>query len=237
MNSMKKICISLIIFILFFLNACKGGVKCGPGINALDDADSDCIVDESDNCPLVYNPAQVDVDEDGAGSSCDQDDTNELVGPSYSVSERMLSSELMANTIPELDSLEYPIPDSLHFSAEKTLDEDQCTYYLLGCDNQFLGIINNTPSDDFSIANADGDFGSFVSPVSIFDNFSFYGRESTSCSAFNVEAEFPPAIYCYDSSTNELEAIGYLTLNSFIPNAINTCDVLKRLSLGHESCE
>ncbi len=40
-----------------------------------DDADTDLdgLHDEVDNCPLVYNPDQVDADEDGLGDLCDSD--------------------------------------------------------------------------------------------------------------------------------------------------------------------
>ena len=40
--------------------------------NPLDfDIDNDLVVDEIDNCPLVYNPEQIDTDEDGIGDACE----------------------------------------------------------------------------------------------------------------------------------------------------------------------
>ncbi len=36
-----------------------------------DDRDQDGVANGSDNCPLVYNPTQVDEDDDGAGDACD----------------------------------------------------------------------------------------------------------------------------------------------------------------------
>lgn len=45
----------------------------GFGNNADTDDDSDSIVDESDKCPLVYDPEQLDSDGDGIGDACDED--------------------------------------------------------------------------------------------------------------------------------------------------------------------
>jgi len=46
-----------------------------PGcINPGGDADSDGIVDGSDNCPNAYNPTQTDTDGNGVGDACDPDD-------------------------------------------------------------------------------------------------------------------------------------------------------------------
>jgi hypothetical protein len=41
------------------------------------DGDGDCVVDSSDNCPVVYNPDQLDTDGDGEGNACDPDDDND----------------------------------------------------------------------------------------------------------------------------------------------------------------
>lgn len=35
------------------------------------DSDGDGVMDESDNCPSVYNPDQFDIDDDGTGDACD----------------------------------------------------------------------------------------------------------------------------------------------------------------------
>jgi len=37
------------------------------------DSDGDTIIDSEDNCPLVYNPDQADLDGDGVGDACDPD--------------------------------------------------------------------------------------------------------------------------------------------------------------------
>lgn len=43
-----------------------------------DDCDNDGIPDDKDNCFCVYNPDQSDCDNDGKGTSCDEDDTDAL---------------------------------------------------------------------------------------------------------------------------------------------------------------
>jgi hypothetical protein len=48
-------------------------------VSADADGDGDGVIDSSDNCTLVYNPAQRDTDTDGYGNYCDPDFTNDLI--------------------------------------------------------------------------------------------------------------------------------------------------------------
>jgi Tol biopolymer transport system component len=41
------------------------------------DADGDGVADETDNCPAISNPDQLDTDSDGQGNACDEDDDND----------------------------------------------------------------------------------------------------------------------------------------------------------------
>lgn len=67
-----KIFLFNLLFILMGLSLvhCDGDAVCGATQSPGTDADSDCVGDSADNCPFLYNPAQVDVDEDGVGDSC-----------------------------------------------------------------------------------------------------------------------------------------------------------------------
>lgn len=48
----------------------------GPGANPNDsDDDNDTVIDYEDNCPILYNPEQVDRDNDGEGDLCDETPT------------------------------------------------------------------------------------------------------------------------------------------------------------------
>jgi len=120
---MKWISLTLVMLCLVFAS-CKGGQKCGPGSSPLSDADSDCVADESDNCPLSYNPAQSDGDEDGVGAECDSNDADDTVAVSINSTESLLYTF-------------YPIPE------ESEIIEKDCSPYVIDCNQDYLGELND----------------------------------------------------------------------------------------------
>jgi hypothetical protein len=53
-----------------------GTIACG---RFIDDGDHDGVIDALDNCPMVANADQTDLDGDGAGDACDDDDDGDGV--------------------------------------------------------------------------------------------------------------------------------------------------------------
>lgn len=226
-----------LILMPFFLNACEGG-ECAATDSPLTDADSDCIEDGGDNCPLIYNPEQFDGDEDGVGVPCDSDDTDDTVGSALITGMAMgLVNAMDSTTAP------YVAPQgSTLISPQKQLELSSpsrsappCSYYLIGCDSNYLGELNDEWDGTLSVSNPFSPYGDGQSETSILNDFAFYGRPFTSCSAFNPEALYPPALYCRQNDTKDTLA-GYLTLNPFIAHSFNTCEVLSTLGIEIESC-
>lgn len=58
---------------------CDATCQSGSGLALDTDDDNDTVVDGSDNCPLVDNISQADVESDSVGDLCDSDDDNDTV--------------------------------------------------------------------------------------------------------------------------------------------------------------
>ncbi|MBL1196357.1 MAG: hypothetical protein D8M60_18580 [Chloroflexi bacterium] len=102
--------------------------------------------------------------------------------------------------------------------------------YLLGAeliasDETFLGEISLVPMSEKSITNRFNKYGNEYSAISIFNQYGNYGSEYSALSPNNEYATNPPRI------EREGEVLGYLSVNTLIPNRVDTNDFLAWLNL------
>lgn len=218
-------CLALI---LVAFTQCKGGL-CAAKDDGLNDADSDCFADLSDNCPVTYNPDQFDGDEDSQGEACDVDDADStaalITGSDFDV---LLSGNVGFES-------NYTAPDSSS-NLPSALNDSDCQYYLVGCEGYFIGSFSDS-SDETSIQNVSSEFGDANSDYSILNPLGFYGRPSSNCSSFSDNATLPPAIYCNNATDGSSTFQGYLTSNPDIDAALDTCSTLNGFGIESEWCE
>lgn len=215
-------------FALFFmvaLSQCRGGPKCGPLSDPSTDADADCIANSADNCPFDYNPNQADVDDDGVGSACDLNDSDSSVGSS---SDSNLRRPLLKQNETKPDSSD--LQDVLNVSHD-------CSVYLMGCDNRFLGYLSSDEKHPLSVGNPFSDYGSLTSENSIFNSLGMYGRSFTTCSAFNTDADLAPELYCFYESTGNHEYIGVMHFSPQSDDEFDSCLIVKALGRNHKDCD
>lgn len=228
---------------MFLCVRCTGGGVCGPQTDPILDTDGDCVVDSTDNCPAAYNPDQVDFDIDSLGFECDENDYNIACGPITDLSDHdcdtsaYLTQDLIDRDFASLTSGSYRDPSSVSSPATvRDLSQGDCTYYLLSCRGDFLGTLNTDTADSLSVANSTGDFGDAQSVLSIINSLGTFGRTTLSpCSAFNPEAQTPPALMCRTSVSDELA--GYLTRNPDVVGGEDTCEVLGQFGITPEACQ
>jgi hypothetical protein len=123
------------------------------------DADGDTICGDVDNCPTIYNPNQTDLDDDGVGYACDDDETTTVQNVTIQIYEGWTLFALPFNPIgiENSEELGQRIMDSgnisceviMKFNGETQLWEDDIlglgdpTFSLLGTEGYFINC-NNT---------------------------------------------------------------------------------------------
>ncbi|MBU0506074.1 MAG: hypothetical protein ABII18_04735 [bacterium] len=228
----------LLIIIAGVFTSCRGGTCAALG-NSVADQDSDCVDDTSDVCVGIYDPAQFDGDEDGVGAACDSDDTDETkILEKYYPANDVLQEYFPASEVETGVLSAYSAPTSAPLVTHNLdLASDKGFYYLLSCDENFLGILNLIEPEALAISNPDNDFGNPGSDVSLFNEYGAYGRVSTSCSAFNNEANHPPMILFHSYETNADLFVGYITTSPILTNGYDTCSLMDALELYPAQCD
>lgn len=222
-NSSSRIFVTLLLIFLVTFSSCKGGL-CSATEDGLTDADSDCLADTADNCPVNYNPDQFDGDEDGQGAACDSDDGDDSVA--------LIKGPEISNTPPN-SNYEFP-QDQTSANLTASLDTESCQFYLVGCEGWFLGYLSNDKEKTSSVTNIFSPFGEELSPYAILNQTGFYARSNSSCSPFNSTAKYPPALFCQGSESSNF--LGYLSHNPETPMALDTCSVLQELDIETDLC-
>lgn len=215
--------------ILINISACDGGMLCGPLSDPQADPDADCFDTSADNCPVTYNPSQVDLDDDGLGRACDETDDDDACGPvtatsdgdctttaSVSVATLMLTDTLLQ----ESSGTDYIDPSQNDLAPEFELDlySSVCRYVVIDCGGEFLGELNLDKTITFAITN----------PSQLISDL------SGMCSTFDPQATTPPILYCNDRGSH---FVGYITMNPTLPHAISVCAVMQELGLTHFACQ
>lgn len=204
---------------MIFTASCKGEEFCGPLSNSIDDPDGDCVPTSSDNCPVNINPGQIDVDDDGLGNVCDENDNDESCGPKKSTSDGDCSTTESISALPNLilnptnsNDNPYPIPEGSRKIENAEIHFNEENDYVIGCTGEIIGNLASLINQDTSLLNP-------------------YFRPTALCSALNSEALYPPAIF------NGSGFVAYLTLNPDLQPSLNTCELFDQLGLENSLCE
>ena len=228
MKIAKRSSYLLLSLLLIHFTACQGGPLCGAISDPQTDPDADCVATSSDNCPLTYNPSQVDLDSDSLGVACDENDADETCGivtatsdgdcgtpASISAPTFMLAETLLQKS----DQSDYIAPEESAFTitAPFDLEDSACRYVVVDCDGEFLGDLNLNRRVDFAITSPAQELGAATG----------------ACSAFDPQATLPPILYCNDRGSY---FVGYITINQNINHHIDTCEVIASLGLNDADC-
>lgn len=210
---------TLLLIVALGIANCKGDPICGATVDPLSDHDSDCVENTADNCPLVYNPSQVDVDEDSLGDACDDD-----VSTSAS-----LSSAFTIFNFSDVEIQGYLFNED-NLSSENTNCVNQ---YIVSCFGEFLGTLAE-PDSVLSIYNPNSRFGDATQRQSVYHEQNYFVRPDSECSAFNDNAPWPPLLHCIHA--NDGTTAQPITTNPEFENRISPCDVFLDHPISAKFC-
>ncbi len=211
-----------LLLLSLWLCHCDGDSVCGATTSPLADADSDCVEDDSDNCRLVYNPAQVDTDEDDIGDACE---SAAAAAELRAVLQNLEAAALAADATPTEP-------------ADPTVTAT-CRQFLLGCDGAVFGVLSQSEDalwQQLSLANPDSVFADKTRKQSFFNSENIFAKPDTLCSAFNPDANAPPELYCQNPDGGVL-FVGHLTLNPDFTDAVSPCELFPDHDLSLELCD
>ena len=121
------------------------------------------------------------------------------------------------------ESLYEELIRNLYSQSVESGPRTQYQNYIVSPDGTFLGRLTRNKYDGNSIYNKYGNYGSKYSSTSIFNDYSEYGGKYSSKSPFNKYATEPPKIFLNNSFH------GYLTVNKYHQNAVDTEEFLNRI--------